>query len=59
MNEQIPGPDGRVTAPAERERLGRSGWFNDARGRSLLTGVSVSQVPDLYLLLALAERLRA
>ncbi|MFE5867122.1 DUF6585 family protein [Streptomyces roseifaciens] len=33
-------------------------WFNDARGRSLLTGVSVSQVPSLYLLLALAERLR-
>ncbi|QLE75710.1 hypothetical protein FGW37_32665 [Streptomyces rectiverticillatus] len=33
-------------------------WFNNAGGRSLMTGVSVSQVPNLYLLLALAERLR-
>lgn len=33
-------------------------WFNDARGRSMLTGVGVPEVPNLYLLLALADQLK-
>ncbi|MEV6672182.1 DUF6585 family protein [Streptomyces sp. NPDC051162] len=33
-------------------------WFRDARSRSLLKGVGVPEVPNLYLLLALADRLR-
>ncbi|MFI9724267.1 DUF6585 family protein [Streptomyces sp. NPDC052396] len=32
--------------------------FRDTRGRSLLGGVDVPEVPNLYLLLALADRLR-